>query len=73
MVAVAVLAVWAAYGVGTWGWCLVKGYNITFLEWFNPADPYEWDGTPPMVPTGSVLPVASASTSKSGSAQVSVA
>ena len=57
VVAVALFAVWGFYGAGTWGWCLVKGYNITFAEWFNPLHPYQWPkGGPAMVPAGSVFP-----------------
>lgn len=57
MVAVAMVAVWGAYGMGTWGWCLVKGYNITFSQWFNPAKPYQWPKNgPDLVPAGQVFP-----------------
>jgi hypothetical protein len=56
MVAVGFVGLWAFYGLGTWGWCLVKGYNITFAEWFNPLKPYQWNGTPALVPKGSMLP-----------------
>lgn len=47
---------WSFYGVGTWGWILLKGYDITFTQWFNPMKPYIWQGAPPMVPAGVVLP-----------------
>lgn len=57
MIVVAVLAGWAAYGVGSWGWVLIKGYNIPFADWFNPVHPYQWpQGTPPMVPQGRLFP-----------------
>lgn len=56
MVAVGFFGLWAFYGLGTWGWCLVKGYNITFSQWFNPTKPYMWNGTPGMVPAGVVFP-----------------
>ena len=28
-----------SYGLGSWGYILVKGYNITLGEWFSPAAP----------------------------------
>lgn len=60
MIAIAVIAMWGAYGVTTWGWILVKGYNITFADWFNPMRAYEWtDKTPPSVPAGSLFPTSS--------------
>jgi hypothetical protein len=31
----------AGYGVGTWGYVLVKGYNITLRQWFSPIHPYQ--------------------------------
>ncbi len=47
----------AAYTVGTWGYVLVKGYNITLREWVTPLHPF----TGPlnrngMVPKGSIFP-----------------
>jgi hypothetical protein len=64
MVAIAVLAAWGAYGMTTWGWCLVKGYNITFANWFDPLHPYMWTGNEPeLVPAGSVLPTSGAQSS----------
>lgn len=56
MVAVGFFGLWAFYGLGTWGWCLIKGYNITFGQWFNPVKPFMWNGAPEMVPAGSVFP-----------------
>ena len=47
----------AGYGLGTWGYILVKGYNITLREWFSPLHPFtgalDSNGT---VPQGSVFP-----------------
>jgi hypothetical protein len=67
------LAGWGFYGVATWGWVLVKGYNIGFAQWFDPLKPYEWTaGTPGMVPKGSMFP-AKGSTATSTAAKVQVA
>lgn len=60
LVAVTLFGVWAFYGIATWGWVLVRGYNIRLADWFNPLKPFIWDGDPPMVPAGHVFPVADA-------------
>ena len=65
--------VWAGYGLGSWGWILVKGYNITLREWFSPLHPYQWpastSATIPRVPKGSLFPTSSTSgTSSAGGA-----
>jgi hypothetical protein len=54
---VAVAFTWAGYAVGGWGWCLIRGYNITFTQWVNPVNFYEWpDGKVPVTPDTQVLP-----------------
>ena len=54
---VAIGLIWAGYGVASWGWVLVKGYNITLSEWFSPLHPYTWPaGDPPKVPLGQIFP-----------------
>ena len=51
----------AAYTVGTWGYVLVKGYNITLREWVTPLHPFtgplDSKGT---VPQGSLFPAGKA-------------
>lgn len=32
MTALGLGAAWAAYTVGIWGYCLVRGYNVTFTS-----------------------------------------
>jgi len=47
----------AAYTVGTWGYILVKGYNVTLREWVTPLHPFTGPLTGNgMVPSGSVFP-----------------
>lgn len=70
MVAVGFFGLWVFYGIGTWGYCLVKGYNVTFGQWFNPMKPYEWNGSPDRVPAGSVLPTGKAAAASTAKAQV---
>jgi hypothetical protein len=35
MVIIGMVGVWAAYTVGIWGYCLVKGYDVTFPSLFK--------------------------------------
>lgn len=77
MIALAALVVWVGYGNASWGWCLVKGYDVPFIQWWNPLGPYVWpaDGNPGFVRKGQIFPggapgTASATTS-TGSASSS--
>lgn len=72
MVALAFGAMWGFYGVTTWGWCLIKGYNITFGQWFNPVKPYTWDKSPELVPKGHITPVSAAAGGGQASAAAAV-
>lgn len=51
----------AGYGIGTWGYILIRGYNVTLREWFSPLHPFtgqlDANGT---VPPGNVFPAAKA-------------
>ena len=50
---------WGGYDVMTWGYVLIRGWNIKFLTWSNPIHPYIWpkDGTnPPLIPQGRTWP-----------------
>lgn len=64
MLAVAFGVMWAGYTVTTWGYCVLKGWNITLAEWADPLHPWEWDATtaaePPKIPATQVWPSKSA-------------
>jgi len=52
---------WAGYAVLSWGYVMVKGWNITFKEWVSPLNPYQWPPSgaePPKIPQGRVWPKA---------------
>lgn len=55
MFPLAVLILWAGYGVGSWGWCLNRGYNVTLREWFTPLTPFDWTGVK-YIPCGQIFP-----------------
>lgn len=56
-----IIMIFAGYTVGSYGWVLLKGYDITFKEWVNPLAPYQYpSGSVPTVPKGHVFPVTTA-------------
>jgi hypothetical protein len=48
---------WIGYTVGLWGYCLVKGYDVTIVQLANPVKPYAWPkGGPAPIPDSQLLP-----------------
>lgn len=39
MIPVGLGLVWAGYTIGVWGYCLIRGYNVTFMQLFAPVWP----------------------------------
>lgn len=69
MIGFGMILVFAGYGVGSYGWVLVQGYNITARQWFSPFHPFVWPapGTDiPRVPKGHLLPTSSAQGAPAG-------
>jgi hypothetical protein len=60
----AILIMFGGYTVASYGWVLLKGYDITFKQWVNPLSPYTWpaSGAPAKVVAGSVFPTGAAGT-----------
>lgn len=52
----------AGYTIASYGYVLLKGWNITLRQWVSPLNPYQWpsSGTVPSVPKGQVFPGGSA-------------
>lgn len=74
MIAVGVLGGWFGYAVLTYGYILIKGWDIPWSSWAGPVNPYTWPkppATPPLIPDDKLLPSSStanaASTSPGGS------
>lgn len=46
------------YTVASYGWVLLKGYDIPFTEWISPLNPYQWPGKGPVqtIPAGKLFP-----------------
>lgn len=40
MLAVGMLLGWAGYSVSLWGWCLIRGYDVTLGQLMSPTHPY---------------------------------
>lgn len=60
------------YSIGSWGWILTKGWNITLRQWMSPLNPYQWPAggaAPPVVPQGQIFPGPAATSGSSGSSQ----
>lgn len=58
MTTASIVVIWAGYALASWGYCLIRGYDITFLSWVNPLSPYAWpsSGSPTTIPSGQVFP-----------------
>jgi hypothetical protein len=39
MVPIGMALAWAGYTLGMWGYCLVRGYNVTFMQLFGSSWP----------------------------------
>lgn len=51
-----------SYTIGTWGYVLVKGYNISLVEWVTPLHPFNGPlAAAGDVPVGHVFPPGGAS------------
>ena len=53
-----ILIAFAGYSVLTFGWVMFRRFNITFVQWINPVDPYVWPGSGnvPKIPADHVFP-----------------
>jgi hypothetical protein len=40
MLPVGMLLMWAGYSVSLWGWCLIRGYDVTLGQLMSPTHPY---------------------------------
>ena len=60
MLPVGMLLTWAGYSVSLWGWCLLRGYDVTLGQLMSPVHPYgsgkgqPWPPAP--IPDSQVFP-----------------
>lgn len=53
-----VAVIFGGYVLMSYGWILIKGYDISFRSWVSPLHPYTWPSggqPPPTVPQGRVF------------------
>lgn len=68
MVALGMVIIWGGYSVGLYGWCLVRGYDVTYGQLLSPTHPYgsragqSWP--PPPIPVGQVWPSSKGATTE---------
>jgi len=61
---VGMAVIFAGYTVGSYGWVLLKGWDIPFRQWVSPLNPYQWPaggGDPPPIPSNQLFPSSAAS------------
>ena len=56
MAAIGIALIWGGYAVSLWGFCLVRGINVTFGQLVNPVHVYSGAWTPGSIPATQVLP-----------------
>ena len=45
------------YAVASFGWILLKGWDIPFRSWVSPLHPYSWQsGSPSLIPDTQIFP-----------------
>jgi hypothetical protein len=50
----AILVIFGGYTIASYGWVLLRGWDITAKQWIDPLHPYQWDLKP--VPKGQLFP-----------------
>lgn len=56
MPALGFVLAWGGYAVMSWGYCLVRGYDVSFTEWVNPVHWYAGGWPPPTAPPTVLVP-----------------
>ena len=56
MTAAGIVVVWLGYGLASYGWLLVQGYDITFRQWFSPINPLTSWPAKGSTPATTILP-----------------
>lgn len=56
MLAVGMLISWTGYSVSLWGWCLLRGYNVTLGQLMTPLHPYAGKWPPGLIPDTQIFP-----------------
>lgn len=62
MIAVGLAATWLGYTSCAWGYCLIRGYDVTFVQLFKGT----WPGTGKTAAAGSAAPAAAPASKTAG-------
>lgn len=54
----ALAGIFIGYAIGSYGWVLLQGYDITFRQWITPLHAWDWSSNPGKnsIPADSFLP-----------------
>lgn len=75
MLAVGFLIMWGGYSMSLWGWCLLRGYDVTLGQLMSPTHPYgsgkgqSWP--PPKIGSDVIFPGGRSGGGQAGTGQVS--
>lgn len=47
---------YGGYIVASFGWIMLRGWDIPFRSWVSPLNPYQWAGTPSPIPATQIFP-----------------
>lgn len=59
MLTFGMVVMFGGYTVASYGWVLLRGWDIPFRQWISPLHPYSWPaggGEPPTIPGSQLLP-----------------
>lgn len=57
MIALAFGLTWIGYSYGLYGYCLIRGYDVRFVDLVNPVHVYQWpEGGPPLMSPDKLFP-----------------
>ena len=56
MLPVGMLLTWGGWSISFWGWCLLRGYNVTLGQLMTPLHPYAGKWPPPLIPDSQIFP-----------------
>lgn len=55
MPAIGMLLGWFGWAVSSYGYILIKGYDVAFGDWINPLHPYKGSWPPPLINDPTIL------------------
>lgn len=56
MTAAGFILAWTGYALVSYGYVLIRGWDISWKQWVNPLNPYSGPWPPQTIPDGTLLP-----------------